>query len=260
MAIGYPDAVYGGIIAIYTPCAGVIVPAFLAHLAGSSALAGPRQGRWVNGPLLLGSVAFALGFSLVFVLLGTLGAASEWVRGHQEAVTKGGGIVVMLFGLLATGIVPLPALERAPRARLGVAAARYLASGVVGLAFAIGWTPCVNQQLGNILTLSHDPSTAGEGARLLTVYSLAFMSPFVAVGAAIAVAVPWLPGGGAPHSLPPLVTSPIPRPAQGEGSLQPRALLRRGVGVVAGLALMALGALVFSGRFVELTGYLYRLG
>ncbi len=231
--ISYASAFGGGLSSIWTPCAGVIVPAFVAHVAGLEALAGVRPKARASAPVLLGTFAFVAGFALVFVLLGSsLGAGADWVRDHKGAISKAGGVVIIAFGLAVTGLLGVPIASR----RLhpwAVAGATQLGSFIVGAGFAIGWSPCVNQELGTILSASLDPATAGEGASLLSVYSGGFMLPFFLGGVLGAVAVPHVTRDGR---------------------------VRAGIGVVAGLTLVALGVLVFTERFAELTGYLFYLG
>ena len=232
MGIGYGEAFGGGLISLYSPCVGIVAPAFLAHLAGILVLAPPGRRRLYEPPVVLGTLAFVLGFAVVFVLLGSaLGGVSSWLRESQTAISRAGGSLVMLSGLAATGLVPVPAPAR-PGPRLALDAGRYLLSLSVGVAFAIGWTPCVNRQLGEILNLSQDAASAGQGARLLSVYSGGLMAPFFLAGTVGALAGPRLLGG-------------------------PWA--RRIAAVLAGVALMALGALVFTERFAEVTGYLFAL-
>ncbi len=232
MSIGLGEALSGGLVSIYTPCAGVIVPAFLAHVAGLAVLAQKRQRRWFDAPVASGTVSFVLGFGAVFVLLGSpVGPIASWVQGSRDIISQAGGAVVILFGVLVMGVVPLPK-NSGGKGATALEGGKLIASFMVGVAFAIGWTPCVNDELGRILTLAQQPGSSGEGAGKLSVYSLGLMAPFLAAG---------LAGG---------LVGPRLRDAS---------LVRRGVGVLAGVALVMLGALVFTDRFVELTGYLFRL-
>lgn len=248
--IAYANAFTGGISSIATPCVGVIIPAFLAHVVGLTALSASSEaekksaeppasplrrvwkamgnGRWV----LYGTLAFLAGFILTFVLLGSaLDPVSRWVTDSKTAISRVGGVVVILYGLVVTGLLPLSYLRLADRPRL-LAMGKLFVSFVVGIAFAIGWTPCVNADLGTILTTARDPGTAGEGARLLTVYSVGLMLPFALGGALLAYDTTFL---------------------------EARKRTRLVIAAVAGIVLIALGAMVITERFQELTGYLFNL-
>jgi cytochrome c-type biogenesis protein len=247
--VGYVTAFTAGVSSIATPCVGVIIPAFLAHVVGLTVLSSGQdahdaperpsnpllrllramgRGRWV----VYGTIAFLLGFILTFVLLGSaLDPVSRWVADGKTAISRAGGAVVILYGLVVTGLVPLSFLRMEGKPRL-LLSGKLFVSFVVGIAFAIGWTPCVNAELGTILTTALNPGTAGEGSRLLTVYSAGLMLPFALFGAFLAFDTTFL---------------------------EARKRTRAVIAVVAGLILIALGAMVVTERFQELTGYLFNL-
>jgi cytochrome c-type biogenesis protein len=130
------------------------------------------------------TLAFALGFMAVFVILGaSLGALSHSLSQFGAWLNRISGLFMIGLGLVTLGLVKVPLMERgfglrfAPGTNL-----RYLGSVLVGATFAVGWTPCVGPILGGVLVLAGTSGSVGQGALLLTSYSLGLMVPFVAAG------------------------------------------------------------------------------
>lgn len=133
--------------------------------------------------IFLHSVAFVLGFSIVFSLLGVIlnGVIPQFAYTTQKWLGYLGGVIIILFGLYLLGLLKIPLLERehkfAVKRRFSFA---YLTSFIFGAAFAVGWTPCVGAVLGAILTLAiTQPVNAFS---LLFAYSLGLGIPFLIVG------------------------------------------------------------------------------
>ncbi|MFQ5874964.1 MAG: cytochrome c biogenesis protein CcdA [Dehalococcoidia bacterium] len=146
-------------------------------------------------PPFLHAIAFVIGFSVVFTALGAalgLVGAGSW----RDWLEIGAGILLILLGLNLSGVVKFGRLTEFlyRERRLNIGAGEkpsYLRSGVVGSAFAIGWTPCVGPILAGILSLTLEGSVT-EGAFLMFAYSLGLGLPFLAVGAFLGVARRWL--------------------------------------------------------------------
>lgn len=179
LALALPIALLAGLLSFFSPCVIPLLPGYLSYATGLSGadLEDARRGR-----MLLGSLLFVLGFSTVFVLLGTaFGAVGTQLLIHRDTITLVMGVVVILLGLAFAGLVPL--LQRDVRVHkapaVGLAAAPLL-----GFLFGLGWTPCVGPTLGAILTLSVNEATAGRGALLSGVYALGLGLPFVAAALA----------------------------------------------------------------------------
>ena len=131
------------------------------------------------------ALLFVLGFSVVFVL-GWGGAAT--LLGQVFGLYKGwlgkiGGLVVVVFGLATIGVVKIPWLyyDTRPEWR-GQNRKGLLASGVTGMFFAAGWTPCIGTTLGAILTLGFSQQTSGQAMLLSSGYALGLGLPFLAIG------------------------------------------------------------------------------
>lgn len=177
-------ALLAGLASFLSPCVLPMVPAYIGYLGGQAIAAPgePSRGRLTT---FLHTLAFVLGFSVVFVALGVAAGGvgrllrADWVRWV-------GGLVMVFFGLALMGVVKLPVLYTERRLHLHAGPNwGHLPSFLVGVSFAAGWTPCVGPVLGAILTLGASQETAGQAALLLTAYSLGLGLPFLLVGLAV---------------------------------------------------------------------------
>jgi cytochrome c-type biogenesis protein len=182
-----------GLLSFVSPCVLPLTPAYLAQLAGpavwqSSELDARARAR-LRTTTLLHASTFVAGFTVTFIALGaTASVLGAFLSAHAVLLRRVGGIVLVLFGLHVAGILPLPFLDREKRFTLrpGAPGSRngYPASFLVGLIFALGWSPCVGPILAGVLLLASQASTLGSGVLLLFVYSLGLGLPFLALGAA----------------------------------------------------------------------------
>lgn len=172
-------AFLAGLASFLSPCVFSLVPAYVGYLGGR-AVGGENNSanRWIT---FSHGVAFVLGFSTVFVLLGVLAAfAGELLYDLRFWLAKVGGIVVIVFGLHMIGVLHIPFLaydtrvQQAPDPKLG-----YLSSAMMGVFFSAGWSPCVGPVLGAILTLAINGGSVSLGAVLLTSYSAGLAIPFL---------------------------------------------------------------------------------
>jgi cytochrome c-type biogenesis protein len=231
-----------GLISFASPCVLALVPVYLAFLgetAGAAASAGgalavsttvaqvPTAGK-VTRPVIGQALLFVIGFSAVFVLLGTPVGLLGTALFTFDIVRRMAGVAVIGLGLLTTGVFgpvlqrwapPLPGPEVLPPGRVARAVA-------LGALVAIGWTPCIGPVLGTILNVSASTQNPLVAVLLLVGYSAGLAVPFLA--AAIAL----------PHVRPVL-----------------DALRRhhRLVEVVAGAFIMAMGVLIFSNAFARMS-------
>src|SRR5947208_5008936 len=169
-----------GILSFASPCVLPLVPAFLVNMAGEAALAGTHRARTVAHAL-----AFVVGFSTVFTLLwvavALVGAfAGEMVWWLQRV----GGLLLVLLGMQMLGLIRIPLLARELDLRLEGRTTGLPRSFLIGLAFGIGFTPCVGPYLGAILTLLLNESV-GSGAVLLVAYALGLGVPFLRLAGGI---------------------------------------------------------------------------
>jgi len=179
MAERVAAAFAAGLVSIAFPCVLPLVPGYLSAI---TAVEVDRLGeRGVARRVVAASVPFALGFTVVFVVLGAGAAAlGGWV--DQETRTKIAGFVLVVLGLAFMGLLPWPERVLAPGALT-----RARASGsraLLGAAFAVCAAPCVGVVLGAILALAADSRTVLRGCILLAAYSFGITVAFVVIGIA----------------------------------------------------------------------------
>ncbi|MCW2791923.1 MAG: cytochrome c biosis protein transrane region [Nocardioides sp.] len=183
LVLAIPVALVAGLVSFFSPCVIPLLPGYLSYATGLSGadlaggVAGERRGR-----MLLGSVLFVLGFSVVFVALGTLsGAVGAWLVTWRDTLTLVLGVLTIGLGLVFAGLVPM--LQREWRVHT-VPAVGLAAAPVLGFLFGLGWTPCIGPTLAAITSLSINEATAARGALLSAVYALGLGIPFIAAGLA----------------------------------------------------------------------------
>lgn len=169
----------GGVVSFLSPCVLALVPGYLAFVSGVAVDRLDERPRAVLGPAL----AFVASFSVLFTLLGaSLGGVSELLRVERRPLEWVGGSLLVLFGLI-TVLGPRLGVAQGSRRPLSRLAARRGGLGgaaLTGLAFGIGWTPCIGPVLGSILTFAATGRSAWAGALLLFTYSLGMAVPFIA--------------------------------------------------------------------------------
>jgi cytochrome c-type biogenesis protein len=180
-------ALVAGVLSFISPCVLPLIPGYVSFVSGVS-LDEMRGGGGGPGSsrrhMLVTSVAFVLGFSLVFVALGaTASAIGRMLKAPMFA--KIGGAVIVVFGLHTMGLFRIAALETEKRVHAQRKPAGPLGAVLVGIAFAFGWTPCIGPILGGILGIAGSRETIGQGVLLLAVYSLGLGIPFLLTSVAI---------------------------------------------------------------------------
>ncbi|MCK4724155.1 MAG: sulfite exporter TauE/SafE family protein [Anaerolineales bacterium] len=173
-------AFLAGLASFLSPCVFSLVPAYVGYLGGRTA---GMQGSGKNDKFVAFShgLAFVVGFSVVFILLGVAASAiGGLLYDVRSWVAKIGGIVVVIFGLHMVGIIRIPFLEYDLRHQAEPSNRRgYAASMMMGVFFSAGWSPCVGPVLGAILTLALNDGSISQGIVLLSAYSLGLAIPFL---------------------------------------------------------------------------------
>lgn len=172
-------AFIAGIISFLSPCVLPLIPGFLGYLSGTS-LKDASQERW---SIFLNSVAYVLGFTLVFALLGVLlnTVLQQASYALQQWLSRIGGIIIIIFGLSLVGLLRFSFLEREHKLQVKKRfKISYVTSFIFGAAFAVGWSPCVGAVLGSVLALA--VSQPGMSFFLLGAYALGLGLPFLVVG------------------------------------------------------------------------------
>jgi len=185
-----------GVLSFFSPCVLPLIPAYLCLITGVS-LDELQKGtaeritsslRKILWPTLL----FVLGFSFVFV---SLGAAASYLgtllSAHGKAIRIVGGAIIALLGLQVAGVFNIRKLQYEKRFHLSGRPAHMLGAFVVGVVFALGWTPCVGPVLAAILGLASTQQTLGRGVVLLSAYSLGLGIPFILSALAVNTFLAW---------------------------------------------------------------------
>jgi cytochrome c-type biogenesis protein len=170
-----------GVFSFLSPCVLPLIPSYLSFVSGVSVeeMRGAQALVRVRTRVVLNSVAFIAGFSLVFV---SLGASASFLGGlflgYRDFIRLAGGIFVLLVGLYLVGLFKIAALERYLQFDLKDKPAGYLGSVLVGITFAVAWTPCVGPVLGAVLALAGASGEVGRGIFLLSSYAAGLAMPF----------------------------------------------------------------------------------
>jgi len=177
LLLALPVAMIAGLVSFFSPCVVPLLPGYLSYVTGLSAheLSSARRGRMVAGTVL-----FVLGFSAVYVSLGSFfGAAGFRLLAHERTLQTVLGGVTIAVGLVFMGLVPFG--QRDVRVH-AVPAVGLAAAPMLGVIFGVGWTPCLGPTLAAVLALSANEASAARGALLTLVYCLGLGIPFVVAG------------------------------------------------------------------------------
>jgi cytochrome c-type biogenesis protein len=174
-------AFLAGILSFLSPCVLPLVPSFLTYLTGLTFadLQAEHPTHLVRKRLIAHSLLFISGFTLVFVLLGASATfLGSFLLENVQIMRKVGAVLIMLFGLHVSGLLPINLLLGERRVNIRHKPAGYFGSLLVGITFAAGWTPCIGPILASILMVAAAESTVYRGINLLLVYSLGLGIPF----------------------------------------------------------------------------------
>jgi cytochrome c-type biogenesis protein len=182
---GLVFAFLAGLASFVTPCVLPLVPGYLSLVSGVSVAEFRAADDVDTGRVLRSTLLFVAGFTLVFVALGASASAlGSLLNDYRRTLDRAAGVVVIVMGLFLAGFVSprFMMVERrwhVPVSRLGA-----VAPPLMGMAFALGWTPCIGPILGAVLTLAQREATLGRGVALLFAYSIGLGVPFVYTGLA----------------------------------------------------------------------------
>ena len=182
-------AFLAGLLSFTSPCCLPLMPGYVSYISSVSG-DGPSGGATTVIPVtrsraLWTSLLFVLGFAAVFTAMGAgASAVSAALLGNRRVLSQVGGVVIIAMGLVLAGVIRVPALMR--ERRLDLSRIRPGPGGAVpmGMAFAIGWVPCIGPVLAGILTLAAADASVGRAALLLAVYSAGLGVPFVGLAVA----------------------------------------------------------------------------
>ncbi|MGH2454865.1 MAG: cytochrome c biogenesis CcdA family protein [Candidatus Limnocylindria bacterium] len=186
MDVSLALAFVAGLLSFVSPCVLALVPVYVAFLGEGAAVAVGGGQLEARGPVLGQALLFVLGFSILFVVLGTSVGLLGSTLFRVNEVRQVAGLIVILIGLLTTGVFG-PVLDRW-RVRIDPAvlpATRSARAVGLGALVAIGWTPCIGPVLGTILTMGASSANALVATVLLAAYSAGLAVPFLAAAVAL---------------------------------------------------------------------------
>ncbi|HET7208083.1 MAG TPA: cytochrome c biogenesis protein CcdA [Terriglobales bacterium] len=222
-----------GLVSFLSPCVLPLVPGYISLISGAG-IDDLKQGEGkLMRSIMLNSVLFVLGFSVVFLVLGAVASTlGQLVRQHIGLLSRIAGAVIIVLGFHQTGLLPIRMLYADNRFHKTPAAAGGARAFLMGSAFAFGWTPCVGPILAVILTFAAAQSTLSKGVSLLAVYALGLALPFFLTALSI------------------------------DGFLAFYKRFQRHLHtleVTAGVVMIGIGGLIFTGRFVMLNDWMNRI-
>jgi len=234
--VTFPLAFLAGVLSFLSPCVLPLVPSYISFITGMSfeEMTEAADTRRVRLLTITNSLAFVLGFSVVFI---AMGASTSYVghifRQYQDEIRVAGGVLVIIFGLFIAGLFKPGFMMKEKKFHLTGRPTGYLGAFMVGLVFAAGWTPCIGPILGGILLYATSQGSMALGFKLLSVYSLGLALPFLLSALAINTFLSY--------------TKVLSR------YMKPIMLL-------SGLVLIAFGVLLLMDKVTELAGYFPDIG
>ena len=177
--VSYAVVFSAGFVSFASPCVLPLVPAYLGFVSGVG-IGEDKVSRWA---VVVPTAIFVLGFSLMFAALGAgAGAFGEFLLDERRNIEIVGGIVIIAMGLVLLGKGVPGFLMRERRLQIAARPATFVGAFLAGVAFAVGWTPCIGPTLAAALTIAAGAGGATTGASLLFVYSLGLGLPFLLAG------------------------------------------------------------------------------
>jgi len=174
---------FAGVLSFLSPCVLPLVPPYLCFLAGTSLEElerGDAEDPALSRRVMFASMCFVLGFSTIFVMLGAgANVVGQFLLSQREILSQIAGVIIIIFGLHFLGVFRVALVNMEMRYHYQAKPAGLFGSYLVGIAFALGWTPCIGPVLAVVLAVASAQDTVGQGALLLMLYSLGLGIPFM---------------------------------------------------------------------------------
>lgn len=233
--ISFMVAITAGLMSFLSPCVLPLLPSYVSFITGMSFedLTGEKERDRIRKTAAIHSILFVTGFSIVFV---TLGASATYIGNfmnqHISVFQKVGGGIIMLLGVHFTGVLNFGFLQREKRVHISEKPLGYAGSVLVGIAFALGWTPCIGPILATILLYATTTESMYQGMALLFAYSMGLGIPFILSALAINTFL---------------------------SNFRRIAPYMKVVTVISGIFLVGIGLLIFTNNFAMITEYVANL-
>ncbi len=191
-ALSLLTAVGAGVVSFLSPCVLPLVPGYISFVSGASlsdltsGAGTPEERAARRRRIVLNTVLFVLGFSIVFVAMGASATyAGQWLAGNRIWLGRIAGTAIVILGLHVMGVLKIPFLNVEKRFHTQREPVGWIGSFAIGLAFAFGWSPCIGPILAGVLVLAANHETVGQGIVLLSAYSAGLGVPFILTGLAV---------------------------------------------------------------------------
>ena len=194
--LSYSIAFSAGVVSFFAPCLLPLLPAYISYITGVSLKELEKKGYDpFKKEVIISSLFYILGFSLIFVILGITAASLGIVlRQHSRLIQQIGGFLITIFGLEFAGLLKIPFLAKERKVSLPGWTKKlgHFRAFLLGVIFAMAWTPCIGAVLGSILALAAVSGSVVSGASYLLVYSLGISIPFLIVSLTLTAAPKYL--------------------------------------------------------------------
>jgi cytochrome c-type biogenesis protein len=173
-------AFVAGLVSFLSPCVLPLVPGYVSLISGVGVEELKSHESQLLRKMMLNSISFILGFSVVFITLGAISTeVGQLLARYKSSLAQVAGVVIILFGLHLTGIFRINALYADKRLHGVKGGSTAGGAFLIGFAFAFGWTPCVGPILAVILGFAAAQDSVLKGVGLLAVYSMGLAVPFL---------------------------------------------------------------------------------
>jgi len=175
----YFSAFFGGLLSFISPCILPLIPIYISYISGVTVKElKDSKDKNVYKKAILNSIAFVLGFSIIFTLMGTSASyIGTIIVTNKILLAKISGILIIIFGILY--VFKIDFIYKFLRINVEVKSVNLFTSFLVGIFFAFGWSPCVGPILSSILVIAANTASLSKGAMLLFIYSLGLGIPFI---------------------------------------------------------------------------------
>jgi len=167
-----------GVLSFVSPCVLPLYPAFLSYITGMSVEGISKENKMLNRKSMIHTILFLLGFSSIFIILGFgTSFVGEFLNTYQTLIRQIGAVLIIFFGLVITGVFNFNFLMRSKTVSFKNRPAGFFGSYLIGMAFSLGWTPCMGPIL--VIVISMAASNPEMGMMLMISYVLGFSIPFL---------------------------------------------------------------------------------
>lgn len=184
--ITYPAALLAGVLSFFSPCILPLIPAYFSFITGLSLDELTEDKKETRNKVILSTLVYVAGVSSTFIMFG--GAASflgNLLLEYDWVIRYIGGAIIIVFGLHMIGLININAMNFEKRLHVKEKPMHLLGTFFIGMAFGVGWTPCIGPIFSAILVLASKEGSVLQGISLLAVYSAGFSIPFLVMAFSI---------------------------------------------------------------------------